>query len=90
MEQLVVQPQPHVHTEAEIAAARHRLAFSNMLRIGLFALGVGVLGAWIFDWHRHTCSGCGRQWRHLGAFNFNEERPHLCPSCSTPQWRKDA
>ena len=79
---------PHVHTEAEIAAYRHRLAFANTLKIGLFALAVGTFGAFLFDWHCHTCV-CGNRWSHLGAFNVGDESKHACPRCGSQQWRKD-
>lgn len=62
---------------------------SHMLRIGVFAAAVGVVGGLIFDLHRHTCTSCGGRWRHLGAFNFGSESAHTCARCGAVQWTKD-
>jgi len=56
------------------------------------ALVVGVAGAAVYralDPHGHTCSRCGNQWRHFGAFNGGNERAHACGACGTIQWWKD-
>lgn len=49
-------------------------------------VGVGVLGAYMLDLHAHTCEGCGKRWRHFGAFNFDDEESHTCTRCGQVQW----
>lgn len=52
------------------------------------AIGVGVIGFYALEWHRHTCESCGRKWSHLGALNQNCEGSHTC-TCGQVQWWKD-
>lgn len=60
--------------------------------LGVIALafGLGVIGAYALDLHAHTCDKCGKQWRHLGAFNLGDKDAHTCPRCGVVQWWKDA
>lgn len=51
-------------------------------------VGVGVLGAYMLDLHSHTCEGCGKRWRHFGAFNFDDAQSHTCAHCGQVQWWK--
>lgn len=51
------------------------------------ALGLGALGAYMLDWHRHSCP-CGYRWSHFGAFNMNDEASHRCSACGQVQWWK--
>lgn len=52
------------------------------------AIGVGVVGAYMLDLHGHTCEGCGRRWRHFGAFNLGDAESHTCSRCGEVQWWK--
>lgn len=63
-------------------------SFGSMLGVLALAVGVGVLGYYVFDGHAHTCEGCGTKWRHLGAFNVGDPDAHTC-KCGTVQWWKD-
>lgn len=51
------------------------------------AAGLVVLGMHMLDWHRHSCSACGRRWSHFGAFNLGDEASHTC-TCGQVQWWK--
>lgn len=53
------------------------------------AVGLGVLGAYMLDFHGHTCEACGHRWHHLGAFNLGDASSHTCSKCGTVQWYKD-
>ena len=64
-------------------------SIGNMLGVIAIAVGVGVLGVYMFDLHSHTCEGCGNRWRHLGAFNVGDPDAHACGKCGTVQWWKD-
>lgn len=66
-----------------------RPTLGGTLGVIAIALGVGVLGAFVFDLHGHTCNTCGNRWRHLGAFNVGDETAHTCAGCGTVQWWKN-
>lgn len=55
------------------------------------AIGMGVAAVYFLDLHAHVCSGCGRRWRHLGAFSFGDAYAHECPEpgCKTVQWWRE-
>jgi rRNA maturation endonuclease Nob1 len=53
------------------------------------AFGIGMAGAYVFDWHGHRCDQCGTTWNHLGAFSAGEPDKHTCPKCGAMQWWKD-
>jgi hypothetical protein len=61
----------------------------NTLGVIVLAVGVGVLGAYMLDWHGHQCEACSHKWRHLGAFNLGDPASHTCSKCGTVQWWKD-
>lgn len=61
----------------------------NILGFVAIAVGVGVLGAYVFDLHGHRCQACGHKWRHLGALNLGDPGAHTCTQCGTVQWWKD-
>lgn len=63
-------------------------SFGQTLSIIAIALGVGVAGALVFDFHGHRCTTCGRTWHHLGAFNGGDRQAHACSSCGAEQWWK--
>lgn len=65
-----------------------RTTLGGTLGVLALAFGIGVVGAYTFDWHGHTCA-CGRRWHHLGAFNAGDEVAHTCPGCGTVQWWKN-
>lgn len=52
-------------------------------------IGVAAVGAYTLDLHGHTCDGCGKTWRHLGAFNMGDHAAHACPACGKIQWWKN-
>lgn len=52
------------------------------------ALGVGALGVYALDYHRHSCEQCGARWGHFGAFNLGDEASHTCSHCGQVQWWK--
>jgi hypothetical protein len=64
-------------------------SIGKMLGVVAVAVGVGMLGAYMFDLHGHTCEACGHRWRHLGAFNVGDPGSHTCGKCGTVQWWKD-
>lgn len=64
-------------------------SFGTAIGTVAVAIGVGMLGAYMLDLHKHTCDACGYSWRHLGAFNVGDPNSHTCRSCGTVQWWKD-
>lgn len=63
--------------------------FSSTLGAIAVAVGMGLAGAYMLDLHGHACAGCGRRWRHFGAFNLGDEKSHTCSQCGAVQWWKD-
>jgi hypothetical protein len=63
--------------------------FSSPLGALALVVGIGAVGGFLLDWHRHTCESCGRRWSHLGAFNLGDEDSHTCSRCGEVQWFKD-
>lgn len=62
--------------------------FGGALGAIAIAIGVGAIGAYALDYHRHHCDRCGSRWGHLGAFNLNDEESHTCARCGQVQWWK--
>jgi len=62
--------------------------FSSTLGAIAVAVGMGLAGAYMLDLHGHACEGCGRRWRHFGAFNLGDEKSHTCSRCGEVQWWK--
>lgn len=60
----------------------------GMLGALAVAVGVGALGVYALDYHRHTCDQCGARWGHFGAFNLGDEDSHKCSRCGQVQWWK--
>ncbi len=58
------------------------------LGIAAIVLGVGVVGAFALDLHRHQCAACTERWWHLGAFNLGSVDAHRCANCGEIQWWK--
>jgi hypothetical protein len=56
----------------------------DVLTISLAAL----FAWWLLDIHRHTCTECGRRWRHLGLLNARSRRAHTC-TCGAVRWIVD-
>jgi hypothetical protein len=71
----------------EHRTAQSSSPFGGTLGVIALAFGIGVLGAYVFDLHSHTCV-CGNRWYHLGAFNMGDEAAHQCRKCGTVQWWK--